>query len=243
MTNQLPELQAICNEASDKFALLLRTHCGGGLTAEMYQRFLSMEYHLTRDVQRYFMTAAAHHDMVAYKRLRAFLLKFAAEEELHYVVAANDLREMGLPILDTPFDVALWHSYFKHEVVHRPFVRLGAACVLENLSNPQTRDMQRNLLKAAFLTPRNTKFLVLHMHESLPHGEQILDAMGCENLQPRHLGDLLLGARRGATVYLRAAEWALDKFCLAAWSDSAQPFEIEHEEALRIAEFQMSQLQ
>lgn len=37
---------------------------------------------------------------------------FAYEEELHYLVAANDLEALGEPLAAEPLDVTPWHDYF-----------------------------------------------------------------------------------------------------------------------------------
>jgi hypothetical protein len=240
----LDELKDICRQTAARFTTLLDAHLKDGITKAVYQRYLSMEYHLTRDVQRYFMTVAAHHAFARLRKLRAFLVRFAGEEELHYVVAANDLRALGLDIVAAPFDVDLWHAYFRAEMVVRPFARLGAACVLENLANPDNRGMLKALLtQARFLDAHNTKFLVLHMHEVLPHGEQMLAALAAETLSDEQLRDLADGARKGAVMYLRMVEWALDACSLAAWPDKAQAHVLEREEAERIAGFRMEDLQ
>jgi hypothetical protein len=94
------------------------------------------------------MRAAALGDLARKKALRKFLFDFANEEELHYLVAAGDLARMGLPILAEPFDVTLWHAYFRSIVDERPFIRLGAACVLENLAGGEARAETRAALAA-----------------------------------------------------------------------------------------------
>ncbi|GBD49572.1 hypothetical protein [Methylopila sp. Yamaguchi] len=86
---------------------------GGKTTVDQYIRYLSFQYHLTRGVQRYFLSAAAHPDLARRRRLRAFLVDFASEEELHYLVAASDLLQFGLKPLPVSFDVELWHAYFE----------------------------------------------------------------------------------------------------------------------------------
>jgi hypothetical protein len=58
------------------------------------------------------------------------------------------------------------------------------------------------------------------MHETLPHGQQILDAVLGEELKERHSEDLLDGAKKGAVMYLRMAEWALQPDGLAASVDA-----------------------
>ena len=196
--------------------LLAQATSGNGISVDIYRRYLSMQYHLTRGVQRYFMTAAADPALAKRRRLRRFLFEFANEEELHYLVAANDLHKLGLDPLPEPFDVTLWHSYFSHIVLTRPFIRLGAACVLENISAGAARSFVRLALKAPFLTRENTKFLVLHQHETLPHGEQIIEALSQASLDDSQLADIVLGARQGTVMYLRMADWALNPDSLSA---------------------------
>jgi hypothetical protein len=91
------------------------------------------------------------------------------------------MRPMAMPL-----DVELWHSYFTGIVVDRPFVRLGAAAILENISDGPAKEWVRKALQGSFLTRDNTKFLVLHQHEVLPHGNQILAAIEEGGLEPRH---------------------------------------------------------
>lgn len=216
-------LSSLTKEITDlrnQFTGLLMTHVRNtGLSVDMYHRYLSMQYHLTKGVQRYFLTAAAHADLARMRRLRRFLFDFANEEELHYLVAGKDISTLGLPVLPEPIDVQLWHAYFGQVVVTRPFVRLGAACLLENLSSPDNRPLIAKLLQAPFLSPANTKFLVLHMHETLPHGEQILAALSQETLDPRQQDDLVEGARKGGVMYLRMVDWALNPQSRARLAD------------------------
>lgn len=174
-----------------------------------YARYLTMQYHLTRGVQRYFLTAAAHPDLAHRKPLRSFLFDFANEEELHFTIAERDLTDLGLTPSAEPFDVSLWHSHFAAITSERPFVRLGAACVLENLSAGEVREPLRQMLAAEFLTRDNTRFIVLHQHESIPHGDQILSALRSAELTQSQVADLVEGAQQGARFFLRFIDWAL----------------------------------
>lgn len=219
------ELLSVISTARRRFTDLVLTHCTHGLTPQAYERYLSMQYHLTKNVQWYFMTAAAHGSLAKLRGLRRFLVDFANEEELHYLVAALDLQELDKSVLPMPFDVELWHAYFSKVVQDRPFVRIGAACVLENLSGNENRGAFKELLQAPFLNKDNTKFLVLHMHETLPHGEQILDAVRHSGLSSPQWSDLVEGAKKGAVLYLRMAEWALDGDSLGAWGSRGGGYE------------------
>lgn len=48
------------------------------------------------------------------------------------------------------------------------------------------------------------------MHEELPHGDQIIAALSEIKLTDQEIEDLVTGARQGAIMYLRMADWALD---------------------------------
>jgi hypothetical protein len=241
MTDLQPLLDTIAS-MRDEFTDRLRVYTGdNGVTPDIYHRYLSMQYHLTKGVQRYFFTAAAHASLSRMKRLRRFLCDFANEEELHYLVAANDLRALGQIPSAEPFDVQLWHAYFSREVVERPFVRLGAAAVLENLAGNDNRALLAKLLKAPFLGPGNTRFLVLHMHETLPHGEQILSALGAETLDDTQVRDLVEGAFKGGILYLRMVEWALNPAALTHQLDHVATG-VSPRELQEIAQFDIGEL-
>jgi hypothetical protein len=234
-------LESISNAQQQLANLLqsyLETH---STTREQYIRYLSFQYHLTKDVQRYFMAIAAHPDLSRRRQLRQFLYQFANEEELHYLVAANDLHKLGVDPLPASFDVELWHCYFSSIVRERPFVRMGAAMILENISGGVARPSVQKALQGDFLTRENTKFLVLHQHEVLPHGDQILEAIWNAGLEDRHFADLIEGARKGTVLYLRMAEWALRPDCLANICD-AGPVILDATESRRIQNFQMADL-
>jgi hypothetical protein len=192
------------------------------LDIRQYQRYLSMQYHLTRGVQACFMCAAAHADFARRKPLRRFLFDVANEEEQHYLVAAADLARMELPLLAEPLDVTLWHAHFRAVVNNWPFLRLGAACVLENLSGGAARDATRAVLRASFLSADNTRFMMLHSPEAQPHGGQIVAALAAANLDESQIEDLVTGAKQGMVLYLRMMEWVLFPSTLAAGLDRSR---------------------
>src|SRR5690606_16063508 len=106
---------------------------GDGLPLEAYRRYLSMQYHLTKGVQRHFMICASHPDFAHRPKLREFLFHFAEEEELHFKVAEKDLENLGSRPLPIPLDTRIWWAFFDTQVYERPLVRLGATCILENI--------------------------------------------------------------------------------------------------------------
>lgn len=181
----------------------------GGFSLVAYVRYLSFQFHLTKGVQKHFMMAASHPRMAGKRSLREFLFRFALEEEPHFKMAERDIRALGQSVLPCPIDVALWWSYFDELVKDRPFVRLGTTCVLENLGPGAGEAAKKVLSDSNFLNRSNTKFLDLHRHEALPHGDQIITALSNVNLAEEELFDLVEGANTGSILYLRMAKWAL----------------------------------
>ncbi len=213
MTEQLNPLFDVLDTATHIFrGRLEAVKNNGGLTEEQYIRYLSMQYHLTHGVQWFFLTMLANPCFEGRRKFRNFLYNFALEEEPHAGMALRDLEAMGQNLLPKPLDVALWWSYFRGNVQERPFLRIGAAFILENLGTG-IKDIGHDLLDgssaSSFLNERNTRFLIVHMHEELPHGDQIIAALSEIKLTDQERADLVTGARQGAIMYLRMADWAL----------------------------------
>jgi len=181
----------------------------GGMTRPIYIRYLSFQHHLTKGVQRHFLAIAAHPSLAGRRKFRDFLYRFALEEEPHFDIARHDLESMGESPLSCPLDVKLWWSYFDNIVPSRPFVRLGATCVLENLGAGAGTLGHQLLNEAPFLNESNTRFLQIHFHEELPHGDQILAALNAASPTEEETMDLVEGAKTGAVLYLRMARWAM----------------------------------
>ncbi len=220
----MQRLHKVVTEAQGRFAVLLKTFLKTRVADRVtYQRYLSMQYHLSKGIQRDFMLAAAHSDLNKRRTLRAFLVDFANERELHYLVAANDLHMLGLDLLPEPLDATLWHAYFDKVVSDRPFIRLGAACTVENISSGEAQPLAKAVLSAKFLNRDNTKFLALHDGEEEAYGAQALAVMEATNLREHHISDLVLGAKQGAVFYLRLMEWVLDQGSFSAWPDNDRP--------------------
>jgi hypothetical protein len=180
----------------------------GGLSLEHYVRYLSMQFHLTKDVQRHFFIAASHPSLATKGKLRDFLVAFGLEEEMHYRIAHKDLEHLNQPLLAVPLDVKLWWAYFDSIIYSRPFVRLGATCVLENLGSGGSAVVKRLLNNAPFINDRTSRFLQIHLHEELPHGDWIISVLQSIELDAANLADLKEGAEMGATLYLRMVDWA-----------------------------------
>lgn len=209
---QLGQLEQMVKNSALEFRKLLEkvNTSPDGLTKEQYCRFLNMQYHLTKGVQRPFLTCASHSDLAHRKDLRAFLVNFANEEELHFKIAEKDLENLGQkPTSVAPLDVQLWWAYFESFLITKPFVRLGAACVLENMSSESGDVLNALFSKAKYMSPKNTKFIEIHRHEELPHGDEIMNALDRADLTNDHVDDLCQGAESAKVLYFRMMYWVL----------------------------------
>lgn len=239
----LDEIESLIQKSQDEFRNRLEAYLLSDIPEIIaYQRYLSFQYHMTKGVQAYFFRVAASSKLARMRKLRKFFARFANEEELHYLVAASDLTALGLNILPEPFDVALWHSYFNSVVDKNPFIRVGAALILENISDGSARPLVKKALAADFMNRENTKFLVLHQHETLPHGDQLLEAVTSAPLSVSDIDDLVLGAKQGTVLYLRMVDWALgnDPLTLVASENGVR---LASDEMADISRFSMSDLE
>jgi len=205
-------LDAVKNSQSrfrDKLQKLIES--SNTLSEEQYVRYLSMQYHLTNGVQRHFFTAASHPDIVVRKSLREFLFKFGLEEEPHFQIALKDLQNLKRTPLPKPLDVHLWWMFFDSIINERPFIRLGATCVLENLSDGAKEQVNHIFSNASYITPKNFRFFAIHKHEdNLNHGDQILAALESARLDQDELKDVVYGITLGTEMYMRMVDWVLD---------------------------------
>ncbi len=183
----------------------------GGIVLEQYVRYLSMQFHLTKGVQKHFFRIAGHPLMARRRSLRKFLVTFGNEEELHYEIALNDLKQLGNEPLACPVDVTLWWAYFDSIIDTRPFIRLGATAILENIATTSSELIPTLFAKAGFITEKNSRFFTIHQHgPELAHGDQVLEALDQGNLTDELWADVVRGAEIGAIVYLRLVDWSLD---------------------------------
>lgn len=179
-------------------------------TREAYVRFLLNQYHLTNGMQKPLLRVAASERLSKKRKLREFLFRFALEEEPHYLLAASDLQALGEPTGFPPLESALWWAYFNSTLDNEPFQRLGGTCILENIG-VGLGDVIKPLFKVNdFLRPDTTRFLRLHLHEEIPHGDQVFGILEQSHLETRDLDELILGARVAAVIYLRMLEWYFD---------------------------------
>lgn len=201
---QAPFMDALhcrVKKANELFANKLQSNLWNGLEKEQYIRYLQIQYHLTKGVQSTFLSIAGHEDSRQYKDLRQFLVNFGYEEEMHFKLAEKDLRELGNNVGTMPFVVELWWAYQKDILPTKPLERLGATAILENIGNYAAPIIKELFAEAEFINQKNSSFTQVHMHEELPHGDQILDALAIEDFSETHQAQILEGATRATWLY------------------------------------------
>lgn len=182
------------------------------ITAEPYARFLSMQYHLTKDVQKDMFTVAASPALAKHRKLRDFLYNFGIEEEPHFLLAEKDLKDLGhAEPLTIPLDVKLWKGYFAQVCYQQPFIRLGGTCVLESIGTGVADIIHGVLKDSSTVINRSSRFLRIHLHtaEGFNHGEQVMEALEGAKLNESELAQLEQGATEAMVVYLRMIHWVL----------------------------------
>lgn len=207
----MQQVRKVVEDAQQKMRGLLSAGMkSGGLTKERYVRFLQMQYHLTKGVQRHFLFIAGHPATAKKRELRKWLIQFAQEEEFHFEIAKSDLKELDAEVGICPIDTKLWWLFFDSVIQDRPLVRLGATCVLENISDGSADLLDQMIAQSGFLTPKALKFLTIHRHgPNLDHGDQVLSALEGANLSEEELRDVLEGAQMGVLFYMRFMEWIM----------------------------------
>lgn len=183
----------------------------GGLSKEMYCRYLTFQYHLTKGVQKVFMAIAAHEVTAQRKPLRKWLIQFSDEEEFHFKIAESDLKSLGEAPGPIPVDVKQWWLFFDEIIENRPFIRLGATSILENVAGKSGDVIQKMIETSNFLNASNTRFVIIHQHgPSLDHGNQIINILKESNLTESEYADVLYGAELGSAFFMRFINWVIN---------------------------------
>ena len=207
----MEKIKQATEQAQKEFRVLIENSeiAQKGLERDQYVRYLQMQYHLVKEVQKQFFEVAAHPSIFPKRKFSEFLVHFGVEEGPHYKMAERDLNDLGADLGTAPFDVKLWWSYFSNVIKTHPLVRLGGTCVLENVGSSVGDLIDAALEKSPFLTKKNTTFLILHKHEVLNHGEEILQAIEEADLNQEEQNDVLQGIEESKALFFRMFHWVL----------------------------------
>lgn len=207
----MEQVKSSVKKAQEEFRKLIEESeiANKGLERDQYVRYLQMQYHLVKDVQKQFYEIAGHENIFDKRKFSEFLIEFGTVEGPHFKMAARDLKALDADLGEAPLDVKLWWSYFGNVIKSRPLVRLGGTCVLENVGSAVGDLIDAALAKSPFLDQKNTTFLILHKHEVLNHGDEIIEAIEKANLSQEELADIGEGIEESKVLFFRMFHWVL----------------------------------
>jgi hypothetical protein len=189
----LAPMLRVVEAARSRFHLLLADLAArGGLTLEQYRRYVVVRRYLTRTIRQEFLTVASHPRLADRRTLRDFLIRIAVEDEPEIDDRFGSLSARPCDDTECPLDVRLWSTCFQEVAPVRPFLALGAACVLQHLGTEPNHGAEGEALVG--MTARGDR--MRHALEAVP-------------LMPAEIDDLAQGAADGAVMYLRMERWAL----------------------------------
>ena len=104
-------LNAVKSAQDDFRELILASEIGNqGLEEAQYIRYLQMQYHLVRDVQKQFFAIAGQPSVFKKRKFSEFLLNFGVEEGPHFKMAERDLTALGAGVGEPPLDEINWFA-------------------------------------------------------------------------------------------------------------------------------------
>jgi hypothetical protein len=163
------------------------------ISRDAYIQFLSDQAYMVHDVCGQMLSIASHPSMFRRPLLRRFLIEFGLEEETHHRVAESDIRQLGGEPAKPSLDAKLWFMYFASLAQEEPIRRIGASIVLESIGNEIGPLVQSIFAKATFLGDSSTRFVRAHLHEDVPHGDQLLEALGSSDWTSEEIAELTDG--------------------------------------------------
>lgn len=200
----LDRVEQVIQSAQKRFVNLLSEFAGEGLDAdevlrrERHVRYLSVQYHLMREIQRRIFRIAAHPELSLRRDLRDFLVAKAGAEEFRFQDAADGVIGRDWSLVPAPLDVQLWHAHFDLQAETRPFLWLGTCCVLERIENEGVQEFRAMFGELPF-----------HAAYFKRAGRSLFQFLGKIEFDARQYQDLEEGAIHAATMYLRMLHWAL----------------------------------
>jgi hypothetical protein len=163
------------------------------MTRESYVQYLSDQAYMVHDVCRQMFLVASHLSLAKRRRLRRFLIDFGLEEEAHHQIAKADIRHLGMEAQPPSLDARLWFLHCRALADEAPLRRIGISIVLENSGAEIGALVKTILAKASFLDATTTRFVRDHLHEDVPHGQKLLDALSEGSWSQAEINDLTSG--------------------------------------------------
>ncbi|MDD2723197.1 MAG: iron-containing redox enzyme family protein [Methylovulum sp.] len=164
----IQELEVLAEKAANTFKPFLGAN---GFDLEQYKQFLNTMYHYTARSGEMIRHAGniAHNE-----ELKKYFNHMVSEEQAHYILAREDLRELGDDVSEAiPQSVKNFHARW-FNLGDNIYPYLGAVYVFENIA--KHLQMEGNVFfERLGLNKKQKRWVAIHLEADLIHGEEIID--------------------------------------------------------------------
>lgn len=211
MTSTREAIRATLSASLERLRAVLEPFAASGISKMAYTQYLSDQAFMVRDVCPQMLAVASSPELAGRNSLRRFLIELALEEEAHHEIARTDLQSLDVEVRPPSLDARLWHLYSSALATSKPFQRLGVSVVLENSGAVVGSVVRTILAESPFLNAGNTKFVRAHLHDDIPHGEQLLRALDDGELDNSEIRTLETGIEDAGTMLARLLQSDLSR--------------------------------
>ena len=162
------ELEVLAEKAANAFRPFLGSE---GFDLAQYRQFLNTMYHYTaRSGEMIQHAGSKAHD----EELAQFFKYMCNEEQGHYLLAKEDLKELGGEVSEEiPQSVQdFHHTWFS--LGDTIYAYLGAIYVFENIAKHVQKE-GKDLFARLNLNKKQRRWVAVHLEADLVHGDEIID--------------------------------------------------------------------
>lgn len=163
----LDKLEAYARDAADKIRSNLEN-----MDREVYMNFLDVMYHYTKGSGDKFkkIASVSHND-----ELKEYFLHVAKEERGHYLLAQEDLRELGREVSSEECkEVTVFNTNWYNLAEKGVYGYLGALYVFENVAKYLQQE-GKAMLARLNLKKTQARWISVHLEADLEHGQEVAE--------------------------------------------------------------------
>ena len=161
------QLEAYAKDTADKIRHNLES-----MNCDIYMNFLDVMYHYTKDSGNKLGKAAsvAHTD-----ELKDYFLHMAKDERGHYLLAQEDLRELGREVSPQECEEVIeFNANWQKLAEKGVYGYLGTLYVFENVAKYLQKE-GKAMLGRMNLKKTQARWISVHLEADLDHGQEISD--------------------------------------------------------------------
>ncbi len=174
---------------SKKAALAFQNKLHNDFDLEKYKAFLNIMYHYTSLSAEMIKYVG---DLAKDQELKDYFHHMYKEEKNHYLLAAEDLSQLGSKVSkEKPQTVLDFHNMW-FSLDKEVYGYLGAICVFENIAQ-HIQTEGKELYEKLGLTKGQRRWVAVHLEADLEHGQEINEV--CAKYVGRNPEAVLKGGR------------------------------------------------